>query len=164
MYEANYFFFLLICSFVACNQNKQQTKEEVKKSETLLDRAIANLPKIIEEDYPHDWNSKPTISDRKTIVNSDSTFVMQFKMKYLNEFGGWSNGKFCYVYTESGNCGAMYALKDYSQNSNYEFIFLEADIYNRRTEKGGSVDFDSPEFINDVAQLYCIVWGHKVGK
>lgn len=155
---------MLVFSFVACNQERQQKKVEVKKSETLLDRAIANLPKIIDEDYPHDWNSKPTISERDTVVNSDSTFVMQFKMKYLNEFGGWSNGKFCYVYTESGNYGAMYALKDYSQNNNRKFILVAADLYNRRTAKDDSIEFDSPEFMNDVARLYCIAWGRKVVK
>lgn len=146
---------LIAVLMAACQQKKEAPVERVQ---TFQEKAVAFRAKAIDECFPHEWQNQPVVSDVEVLINDDSTYVEQFKMRYQNEFGGISNGKITYVYiNDSGKL--RHAVYDYSQNNNYKFIMAMAEVYNRNKDKYPQTwDMESGELAFSAAQLMCAVY------
>lgn len=151
------FVFILVAVMLttACQQKKDAP---VVKVQTFQDKAVAYRSTAIDECFPHDWQNQPSVSEVEVLINDDSTYVEQFKMRYQNEFGGISDGKITYVYIND-NGMLRHAVFDYSQNNNYKFIMAMAEVYNHNKDKYPQTwDLESGELASSAARLMCTVY------
>ena len=137
---------LLIATILHLASCSDKTPEQPKniKVETWADKAEAFFPQALDEAVPHDWQTQPYISDVDIWCNNDSTktYVKRFHMKYYNQFGGMSNGRFFYVYVWDKEKGVI----RYNISENGSSYLL----------RDGN---DDEWAYQDKAVTYCIVFG-----
>ncbi len=137
------FFIATILCLTSCSKNTSEQPQN-EKIDTWADKAEAFFPHALDEAVPHDWQTQPFIYDVDVWCNNDSTktYVKRFKMKYYNQFGGMSNGRFFYVYVWDKEKGVI----RYNISENGSSYLL----------RDGN---DDEWTYQDKAVTYCIVFG-----
>jgi len=149
----------LLCG---CKQNKSvEERSEVTQlspKDSLKYKAEKEMKALIDKKYPHGYNEQPEISEYEIVQNDDSLYWAEFKMKYKNEFGGWSNGEFNYIYVLEYDGKPQSGLRDYSKNHDKKFIMMHMHMQDVAVEKRGIPDslvYNNDSFLYSSARIFC---------
>ena len=161
---------ILLCfatSFIigCTNNKKQETKndspKELTQAEKMEKSAKNELNKLIEKKYPHGFDAQPVLSEYEVIQNDDSLYWSQFNMKYQNQFGGFSNGKFEFIYvlgSLSGNKPFSAGLVNLTDNDRRKFTWTLIELENIAVTKRNIPDslvYHNKSFEYNVARIWC---------
>ena len=141
---------LLICLliFISCGQ-----KPEEIKNETFAENAERHLPMVIEVLYPQAPNSKPEITERKTLYTDDSLHIASFVMKYQNALGINSRDTFEYIFGLYKDTSYYYLL------SPKRHLYSELmDLYKETKNQSRYQNADSimqSRMLHGIASFYC---------
>lgn len=160
-------FIVILALLVSCSQQQRQPVSEVVKpqptpKEIVKKDAENGLLTYIDEKYPHGSDAKPEITDRDVVMNDDSIYWMRFKMKYQNEFGGFSRGKFCYVYVLDYDGTAKRGLFNTDNDSESDFLFFLLHCQKVAVKKRklpDSLVYGNKSFTYSIARTYCFLSG-----
>lgn len=161
----NTLFVALMCvtALCGCKHNKSvEIKNEVTQlspKDSLKYKAEKAFMPLIDKKYPHGYNEKPEITDYEIVMNDDSLYWAEFKMKYQNEFGGWSNGEFNYIYVLEYDGTPKSGIRDYSKDFNSKFSMTLAHFQSVATEKRGLPDslvYGNNQFLYQSARVFCL--------
>ncbi len=143
---------LLICLliFISCGQ-----KPEGIKNETFAENAEQHLPMVIELLYPQAPNSKPEITERKTLYTDDSLHIASFVMKYQNALGINSRDTFEYIFGLYKDTSYYYLLSPKRQRRLYNELMA---LYNETKNQPQYQNTDSIKqlrMLHGIASFYC---------
>lgn len=143
---------LLICLliFISCGQ-----KPEGIKNETFAENAERHLPTVIEVLYPQAPNSKPEITERKTLYTDDSLHIASFVMKYQNALGINSRDTFEYIFGLYKDTSYYYLLSPKRQRRLYNELMA---LYNETKNQPQYQNTDSIKqlrMLHGIASFYC---------
>ena len=143
---------LLICLliFISCGQ-----KPEGIKNETFAENAERHLPMVIEVLYPQTPNSKPEITERKTLYTDDSLHIASFVMKYQNALGINSRDTFEYIFGLYKDTSYYYLLSPKRQRRLYNELMA---LYNETKNQPQYQNTDSIKqlrMLHGIASFYC---------
>lgn len=143
---------LLICLliFISCGQ-----KPEEIKNETFAENAERHLPMVIEVLYPQAPNSKPEITERKTLYTDDSLHIASFVMKYQNALGINSRDTFEYIFGLYKDTSYYYLLSSKRQRRLYNELMA---LYNETKNQPQYQNTDSIKqlrMLHGIASFYC---------
>lgn len=143
---------LLICLliFISCGQ-----KPEGIKNETFAENAERHLPMVIEVLYPQAPNSKPEITERKTLYTDDSLHIASFVMKYQNALGINSRDTFEYIFGLYKDTSYYYLLSPKRQRRLYNELMA---LYNETKNQPQYQNTDSIKqlrMLHGIASFYC---------
>ena len=143
---------LLICLliFISCGQ-----KPEGIKNETFAENAERHLPMVIELLYPQAPNSKPEITERKTLYTDDSLHIASFVMKYQNALGINSRDTFEYIFGLYKDTSYYYLLSPKRQRRLYNELMA---LYNETKNQPQYQNTDSIKqlrMLHGIASFYC---------
>ena len=159
-------FCLTAIFIIGCTNNKkQETKNDSSKEPVVAEKmeksAKKELNKLIEEKYPHGFDAQPVLSEYKVLQNDDSLYWSQFNMKYQNQFGGFSNGKFEFLYvlgSLSGNEPYSAGLVNLTDNDRRKFTWTLIELENIAVTKRNIPDslvYHNKSFEYNVARIWC---------
>lgn len=150
-------------AFYGCSQQHREKEElmlEQTPVEILKDSAEKRLYQLIDEKYPHGVDIKPEISDMEVVLNDDSLYWAEFKMKYQNAFGGFSRGEFDYIYVLESDGSPKSGMRDFSHKYNKKFSMVLCNIEHIAVTKRGIPDslvYGNNQFMYNVARSYCFL-------
>jgi hypothetical protein len=97
--------FICLLFVVSCGRQPQAVQKE-----TFAENAEQHLPMVIDVFYPQALNSKPEITDAKTLYTDDSLHIASFVMKYQNALGVHATDTFQYVFGLHRDASNYYLL------------------------------------------------------
>ena len=143
---------LLICLLfvISCGQ-----KLEEIKNNAFAENAERHLPMVIDVLYPEALNSKPEITERKTLYTDDSLHISSFVMKYQNALGVNSKDTFEYIFGLHKDTSYYYLLCPKRQRPLYSELM---DLYNETKNQSLYQNADSimqSRMLHGIASFYC---------
>ena len=143
---------LLICLLfvISCGH-----KLEEIKNNAFAENAERHLPMVIDVLYPEALNSKPEITERKTLYTDDSLHISSFVMKYQNALGVNSKDTFEYIFGLHKDASYYYLLCPKRQRPLYSELM---DLYNETKNQSLYQNADSimqSRMLHGIASFYC---------
>lgn len=142
----------LICLLfvISCGQ-----KLEEIKNNAFAENAERHLPMVIDVLYPEALNSKPEITERKTLYTDDSLHISSFVMKYQNALGVNSKDTFEYIFGLHKDASYYYLLCPQRQRPLYSELM---DLYKETKNQSRYQNADSiiqSRMLHGIASFYC---------
>lgn len=142
----------LICLLfiISCGQ-----KLEEIKNNAFAENAERHLPMVIDVLYPEALNSKPEITERKTLYTDDSLHISSFVMKYQNALGVNSKDTFEYIFGLHKDASYYYLLCPKRQRPLYSELM---DLYKETKNQSRYQNADSimqSRMLHGIASFYC---------
>ena len=142
----------LICLLfvISCGQ-----KLEEIKNNAFAENAERHLPMVIDVLYPEALNSKPEITERKTLYTDDSLHISSFVMKYQNALGVNSKDTFEYIFGLHKDASYYFLLCPKRQRPLYSELM---DLYKETKNQSRYQNADSimqSSMLHGIASFYC---------
>lgn len=131
-----------------------QKLEEIKNN-AFAENAERHLPMVIDVLYPEALNSKPEITERKTLYTDDSLHISSFVMKYQNALGVNSKDTFEYIFGLHKDASYYYLLCPKRQRPLYSELM---DLYKETKNQSRYQNADSimqSRMLHGIASFYC---------